>query len=109
MAAYDAAISDGVDVISVSLGSDVPIQFYEDGISIGSLHAIKKGIPVIAAGGNNGPSDGSITNGAPWLFTIGASTMDREIFTTVTLGDKKLFKVFFRGTKILTGMMRQSP
>eukprot|EP00258_Populus_trichocarpa_P035694 XP_024451713.1 subtilisin-like protease SBT5.4 [Populus trichocarpa] len=92
LAAYDAAISDGVDVISVSLGSDEPIQFYEDGISIGSLHAIKKGIPVIAAGGNNGPSDGSITNGAPWLFTIGASTMDREIFTTVTLGDKKLFK-----------------
>ncbi|KAG6790866.1 hypothetical protein POTOM_007035 [Populus tomentosa] len=89
--ARDDASGHGTHTLSTAGGSYVP-GFYEDGISIGSLHAIKKGIPVIAAGGNNGPSDGSITNGAPWLFTIGASTMDREIFTTVTLGDKKLFK-----------------
>nr|TKR90054.1 hypothetical protein D5086_0000237020 [Populus alba] len=92
LAAFDAAIGDGVDVISMSLGPTRPVEFLQDGMAIGSFHAIKKGIPVVASAGNNGPVAGSVAHGAPWLFTIGASTLDREFSATVTLGNKKLVK-----------------
>ncbi|KAJ6422965.1 hypothetical protein OIU84_023985 [Salix udensis] len=92
LAAFDAAIGDGVDVISMSLGPSRPVEFLQDGMAIGSFHAVKKGIPVVASAGNSGPVAGSVAHGAPWLFTIGASTLDREFSATVTLGNKKLFK-----------------
>ncbi|KAF9614781.1 hypothetical protein IFM89_020635 [Coptis chinensis] len=44
LAAFDDAIADGVDIISVSLGSDVPDPHFKDPIAIGSFHAMKKGI-----------------------------------------------------------------
>ncbi|KAL9365967.1 hypothetical protein Peur_037166 [Populus x canadensis] len=92
LAAFDAAIGDGVDVISMSLGPHQAVEFLQDGMAIGSFNAIKKGIPVVASAGNSGPVAGSVAHGAPWLFTIGASTLDREFSATVTLGNKKFFK-----------------
>ena len=94
MAAFEAAISDGVDVISASVGGG-PAEFSNDGISIGAFHAIKNGIAVVCSAGNDGPTPGSVTNAAPWIFTIGASTLDREFATYVALGNKKQIKVFF--------------
>ncbi|GAV90397.1 Peptidase_S8 domain-containing protein/PA domain-containing protein/Inhibitor_I9 domain-containing protein [Cephalotus follicularis] len=91
MAAFDAAISDGVDVLSLSLGGKQS-EFFEDGISIGSFHAVKKGIVVVASAGNSGPTPESVTNVSPWMFTVGASTMDREFRSYVTLGNKKQLK-----------------
>ncbi|XVF51177.1 hypothetical protein PTKIN_Ptkin04bG0163500 [Pterospermum kingtungense] len=45
--AFDEAIHDGVDVLSLSLGTQIPL-FAEvderDGIAIGSFHAVAKGI-----------------------------------------------------------------
>ncbi|KAJ4799204.1 Subtilisin-like protease family protein [Rhynchospora pubera] len=38
LAAFDAAISDGVDVVSMSVGGD-PVDYFNDGIAIGSFHA----------------------------------------------------------------------
>ena len=43
MAAFDTAIHDGVDVLSVSLGGD-PSNYFDDGLSIGAFHAVKHGI-----------------------------------------------------------------
>ncbi|KAJ1278389.1 hypothetical protein BS78_04G075700 [Paspalum vaginatum] len=77
LAAFDAAIHDGVHVLSLSLGGD-PSEFFEDGIAIGSFHAVRRGIPVVCSAGNSGPTLGTASNLAPWLFTAGASTMDRE-------------------------------
>ncbi|KAJ4976278.1 hypothetical protein NE237_001384 [Protea cynaroides] len=91
LAGFDAAIHDGVDVISVSLG-DRPEDYISDSIAIGSFHAVKRGIVVVASAGNDGPTDGSVTNVSPWLFTVGASTLDREISTYVTLGNDQKFK-----------------
>ncbi|KAG4150276.1 hypothetical protein ERO13_D05G386400v2 [Gossypium hirsutum] len=87
MAAFDAAISDGVDVLSVSLGGE-PAEFFEDGIAIGSFHAVKKGISVVLSGGNSGPDPGTVSNLSPWMFTVGASTLDREFTSYVELGNK---------------------
>lgn len=93
LAAFDTAISDGVDVLSVSLGGSAS-SLFEDGISIGSLHAVREGISVVASAGNNGPSPSTVSNVAPWLFTVGASTVDREFENYVSIGYKNHFKVF---------------
>ena len=93
MAAFDAAITDGVDVLSVSLGGE-PSEFFEDGLSIGAFHAVKRGISVVLSAGNSGPTPGSVSNVSPWMFTIGASTLDREFTSYVELGNKKHLKVF---------------
>lgn len=92
IAGFEAAISDGVDVISVSLGGE-PLEFFKDGISIGAFHAVKNGITVVTSAGNRGPTPGSVSNAAPWMFTVGASTIDRQFTNFVSLANKKKLKV----------------
>ncbi|XP_050935958.1 subtilisin-like protease SBT5.4 [Cucumis melo] len=82
--AFDHAIHDGVDVLSLSLGGD-PIKYSEDSIAIASFHAVKKGIPVVCAVGNSGPTPKTASNTAPWILTVGASTLDREFYAPVVL------------------------
>ncbi|XP_058005332.1 subtilisin-like protease SBT5.3 [Hevea brasiliensis] len=91
LAAFDTAISDGVDVLSVSLGGD-PTPFFNDSVSIGSFHAVKNGIVVVCSAGNSGPNDATASNLAPWQITVSASTMDREFPSYVTLGNNMTFK-----------------
>lgn len=92
LAAFDAAIHDGADVISVSLGGE-PSSFFKDSVAIGSFHAAKKGIVVVCSAGNSGPADSTVSNVAPWLITVGASTMDREFASNLILGNGKHYKV----------------
>ncbi|XP_024006608.1 subtilisin-like protease SBT3.16 [Eutrema salsugineum] len=87
--AIDHAIRDGVDVLSLSLGSEIPLDFEVDrsDFAIAAFHAVMKGIPVVCAGGNDGPQSQTISNVAPWIITVAAMTMDREFFTPITLGN----------------------
>jgi subtilisin family serine protease len=94
LAGFDVAISDGVDVLSVSLGGAID-EYSDDAIAIGSFHAFKKGITVVASAGNSGPGPGSVSNVAPWLITVGASTLDRAFTIYVALGNRKHLKVSF--------------
>ncbi|KAG6577535.1 Subtilisin-like protease 5.4, partial [Cucurbita argyrosperma subsp. sororia] len=91
LAGIEAAISDGVDVLSISLGGNTE-EFSDNLIAIGSFHAVKNGITVVCSAGNSGPFEGSVENVAPWIITVGASTIDRLFTTNVTLGDKRHFK-----------------
>ncbi|KAF1872421.1 hypothetical protein Lal_00016719 [Lupinus albus] len=91
LAALDAAVEDGVDVLSISLGQDEPIPFFNDNIAIGAFTATRKGILVSCAAGNYGPLYGTLVNGAPWILTVGASTTDRSIVATAKLGDMQEF------------------
>ncbi|KAI5340006.1 hypothetical protein L3X38_019280 [Prunus dulcis] len=91
LAAFDIAIHDGVDVLSVSLGGD-PSAFFNDGVAIGAFHAVKHGIVVVCSAGNSGPAEGTVSNIAPWQITVGASTIDREFPSYVTTGNWKHFK-----------------
>lgn len=88
LAAMDAAIRDGVDVLSLSLGG-FPIPLYDDTIAIGSFRAVEHGITVVCAAGNNGPTLSSVANEAPWIVTVGASTLDRRFPAIVKMGNGK--------------------
>ncbi|KAJ0965276.1 hypothetical protein J5N97_026414 [Dioscorea zingiberensis] len=89
IAAIDAAIHDGVDVLSMSIGGS-PSDYFQDGISIGSFHAVKNGVVVVASAGNSGPKQGTVSNTAPWIFTVAASTMDREFPSFVSFDGKRI-------------------
>ena len=91
LAAIDAAIEDGVDVLSISLAADHSDPFYVDEITIGAFAATRKGIFVSTPAGNEGPRSPSLSNGAPWVLTVGASTIDRSIRTTAKLGNGEYF------------------
>ncbi|TQE12578.1 hypothetical protein C1H46_001790 [Malus baccata] len=102
LAALDVAVEDGVDVLSLSLGGE-SLPFYNDVIAIGAFAAIQKGIFFSCAAGNSGPSYESLSNEAPWILTVGASTTDRilrlegeklNIYNTV-IGDALAPKVAF--------------
>lgn len=92
LAAFDAAIQDGVHILSVSLGGD-PAPYFADGLAIGSFHAVKNGIIVVCSAGNAGPSLGTVSNVAPWILTVGASTIDREFTSFVQLRNRMRIKV----------------
>eukprot|EP00253_Pinus_taeda_P011833 PITA_11833 len=86
LAGMDAAISDGVDVISLSIGG-FSVPFYEDSIAIGAFRATERGVFVACAAGNNGPFGYSVSNEAPWIMTVGAGTVDRNFPAKVRLGN----------------------
>ncbi|CDP09845.1 unnamed protein product [Coffea canephora] len=90
LAAMDVAIDDGVDVLSISIGG-LSSSFYDDNIALGAFSAMEKGIFVSCSAGNNGPFSSSLANEAPWILTVGASTIDRKTTATAVLGDNQEF------------------
>ncbi|KAL8225831.1 hypothetical protein R6Q57_018388 [Mikania cordata] len=91
LAGMDQAISDGVDIMSLSIGIDQKPMF-QDVIAIASLSATEKGIVVVCAAGNDGPGAATVINGAPWIMTVGAGTMDRSYLATLELGNGMTFE-----------------
>ncbi|MBW8172219.1 cell wall-binding repeat-containing protein [Ornithinimicrobium sp. Arc0846-15] len=78
LAAVDAAVADGVDVINMSLGvpgddgyNNTP---YDEAMKV----AAAQGIFIATAGGNYGPAGSppnrSVSNGMPWVATVAAAT-----------------------------------
>ncbi|XP_044483754.1 subtilisin-like protease SBT4.5 [Mangifera indica] len=88
LAGFDDAIADGVDLLSLSLGGD-PTDFSQDPVSIGSFHAMAKGILTLNAAGNSGPNPGTTGSVAPWLMSVAAGTTDRLFVDRIVLGNEK--------------------
>ncbi|GFP92664.1 co(2)-response secreted protease [Phtheirospermum japonicum] len=90
--AFDDAIADGVDVLSISLGGKSE-DFLTDSVAIGAFHAVEKGITVVCSASNEGPSPGTVENAAPWLVTVAATTIDRDFEVDIVLGNSVVIKV----------------
>ncbi|KAB2594807.1 cucumisin-like [Pyrus ussuriensis x Pyrus communis] len=89
LGAFDDAIADGVDIISISIGPSSAAPFHYDPIAIGAFHAMEKGILTSNAAGNNGPEEGTVSSVAPCILTVAASSIDRRIIDMVVLGNKR--------------------
>jgi subtilisin family serine protease len=87
----DIAIEDGVDVLSLSLGLG-SLSFFEDPIAIGAFAATQKGVFVSCSAANSGPEYSTLSNEAPWILTVGASTIDRKIVALAKLGNGNEFE-----------------
>ncbi|XP_073307156.1 cucumisin-like [Primulina huaijiensis] len=88
--AFDDAIADGVDIISVSLGSPWPSDYFDDPIAIGSFHAMTNGILTSNSAGNSGPDPVTVSNFAPWSLTVAASSIDRKFVARMELGNGQI-------------------
>ncbi|EFJ14082.1 hypothetical protein SELMODRAFT_121107, partial [Selaginella moellendorffii] len=87
ISAIDYAIYDGVDILSISAGMENTYDYNTDGIAIAAFHAVQNGILVVASGGNSGPYPSTIINTAPWILSVGASTIDRGFHAKIVLPD----------------------
>lgn len=101
-AAFDDAIADGVNIISVSMGT-VEAGIDDDPVAIGGFHAMKKGILTSQSAGNMGLKVASVVSVAPWILTIAASSIDRRFTDKVVLANGKTLVVrlinFFYSSK----------
>lgn len=77
VAAIDAAVADGVDVINYSVGNSNSAAFGP--VERAFLGAAAAGVFVANAAGNNGPKAGTIGSptGAPWVTSVAATTLGR--------------------------------
>uniref|UniRef100_A0A0A0KNZ5 Cucumisin n=1 Tax=Cucumis sativus TaxID=3659 RepID=A0A0A0KNZ5_CUCSA len=103
LAAFDDAIADGVDMISISLGSPQSSPYFLDPTAIGAFHAMKNGILTSTSAGNEGPNYFSVSNVAPWALSVGASTIDRKLASKVELGNRNIYQGFTINTFDLEG------
>ncbi|TVU41279.1 hypothetical protein EJB05_14782, partial [Eragrostis curvula] len=101
LAAFDDAIADGVDVISLSIGGWVPWQYFEDTYAIGSFHAMRRRVLTSAAAGNIVDGDGKfVGNVAPWMLSVAASSIDRRFIDKIALGNGQIIVKTEEGSTI---------
>ena len=76
--AVDAAVADGVDIISYSIGSSMREVTAPDDIAL--MTATKAGVLAVVAAGNDGPNLATIGSpaGGPWVLTAAASSRAGE-------------------------------
>jgi hypothetical protein len=79
LAAIEAAVADGVDVLNYSLGrgsgQDDTVSSPVDRALLGAAAA---GVAVVASASNNGPSPSTVDHTEPWLTTVAADTLTRD-------------------------------
>lgn len=80
VAAIDQAIKDGVDVMSLSLGGppNPGLVTFTLTLELAFLGALKAGVFVVHAAGNEGSQPSTVASYSPWVTTVGASSMDRS-------------------------------
>ena len=77
VAAIDAAVRDGVDVINYSIGSGSGDASVDGPVDLALLRAASAGVFVAASAGNSGPDASTVDHTEPWVTTVAASTTQR--------------------------------
>ncbi|KAL3514800.1 hypothetical protein ACH5RR_027517 [Cinchona calisaya] len=90
--AFQDAIADGVDIVSLTDYAQTDVNVLTDPVAIGAYHAVENGILVVGVGGDHGPEPESVVNPAPWILTVAATTTDRFFESDVVLGGNKVIK-----------------
>jgi minor extracellular serine protease Vpr len=89
ISAIEDAVNDGMDIISMSLGSTLAPRFDSD-LEAQILESVTKmGVIVVVAAGNNGPDPFTMTSpaDAPSVISVGAVNNDRLFSDSVVLPD----------------------
>ncbi|MBI4148080.1 S8 family serine peptidase [Candidatus Woesearchaeota archaeon] len=71
-AAVEYAANKGAHIVSMSLGGDAPMSLLADAIN----YAESRGVLVVAAAGNDGPSDGTIDYPGAYAHVVAAAASD---------------------------------
>lgn len=85
IAAVEAAVTDGVDVINFSIGGGSATTVF-DPLDQAFFNAAAAGIFISASAGNSGPGASTADHASPWYTTVAASTIP-DYEGTVELGD----------------------
>jgi len=98
VAAIDAAVADGVDVINYSISGTT--TNFRDPSEIAFLFAAQAGVFVAASAGNSGPTVSTVAHPSPWITTVAAGTHNRDGQGSVTLGNG----VTYNGASVATAV-----
>uniref|UniRef100_A0A7N0U6X5 Peptidase S8/S53 domain-containing protein n=1 Tax=Kalanchoe fedtschenkoi TaxID=63787 RepID=A0A7N0U6X5_KALFE len=91
--AMDDALSDGVDIMSLSIGNGRSYDYGLEEISAVAFSAMRRGVLVSVSAGNDGPQEFTVGHASPWLLTVANSfTAGSEFVTYVTLGNGERLK-----------------
>lgn len=86
LAAFEAAVQDGADVINYSYGSVFGAGDEREDPSVAALNTIvRAGIPVVVSAGNGGPTPQSVSSPSTsdQVISVGASTNSRAYTSTI--------------------------
>lgn len=89
VASVEQAIKDGVDVLNYSIGPTGGAQTdpWNSPVHSAFLAARESGIVVAMAAGNDGPTESTVGNIAPWALSVAATTHERTWSHEVTGSD----------------------
>jgi subtilisin family serine protease len=105
VAAINAAVADGVDVINYSIGGGASNPWAEAS-SFAFRAARNAGVFVATSAGNSGPDPSTLGSpgNAPWLTTVGASTSNRHFISDISLSGPETPPTGLFGTSITEGV-----
>jgi len=93
LAALDDAVSDGMDIVNLSVGT-VYAERVDDDIEVAAVKkATDAGVIVVIAAGNSGDSLNTVSSPgtAPTAITVGATTNDRVFSASASTSDGKQY------------------
>lgn len=98
VAAVEAAVADGVDVLNYSISGSLDSSISPEELAF--MNAATAGVFVAASAGNSGPDASTVAHNVPWLTTVAAGTHDRSSTASVTLGNGKAYEGAGSGTAV---------
>jgi subtilisin family serine protease len=92
--AIEDAVTDGMDVLNLSLGTDLASLPTDDPEVLALERAASLGVIVVAAAGNNGPDPATIGSPAtgPSIIAVGASSNDRTFSASTSTSDGRTYQ-----------------